>query len=85
MGVCTGISARSSVSESLWNKPRRHLRVSALGFPKRGMLPGPDDIAAKFQTHHDPYAPNSMWFVPWLAGATVIALVVGLIVFLVLN
>src|SRR6476646_12130989 len=65
MGVCTGISARSSVSESLWNKPRRHLRVSALGFPKRGMLPGPDDIAAKFQTHHDPYAPNSMWFVPW--------------------
>jgi hypothetical protein len=49
------------------------------------MLPGPDDIAAKFQTHHDPYAPNSMWFVPWLAGATVIALVVGLIVFLVLN
>jgi hypothetical protein len=49
------------------------------------MLPRPDDIDAKFQTHHDPYAPDSMWFVPWLAGATVIALVVGLIVFLVLN
>ncbi|MGA7371630.1 MAG: hypothetical protein WBW37_03215 [Methyloceanibacter sp.] len=59
--------------------------MSAVRFPKRGMLPGPEDIDAKFQTHHDPYAPDSMWFVPWLAGATVIARVVGLIVFLVLN
>ena len=71
MGVCTGISARSSVSEKSL-EPRRHLRVSAVRFPKRGMLPRPDDIDAKFQTHHDPYAPDSMWFVAWLACATVI-------------
>ena len=31
----------------------------------------------------DPYAPDSWWFVPWLVGAILLMLTIGLVVVLV--